>query len=205
MIHQPTPAGGASCRLSSSPRAFPICEIYFGLESGGQSGRASMGLPPLCTVGAADFEPPASGRTALFSTAMEFDVLSPALPDVAAVEVVQLVSCFSLDGAVDWATAGPTTNDPAKIAAPTRLIILSLPKRKDDVHKSRAERSRVTKGSGSILLRRMIPEVLRVSDAGRSRRCGLHRGRRPKAFNERNRGKWQAMVPRALWGFSRGT
>ena len=159
MIHQPTPAGGASCRLSSSPRAFPICEIYFGLESGGQSGRASMGLPPLCTVGAADFEPPASGRTALFSTAMEFDVLSPALPDVAAVEVVQLVSCFSLDAAVDWATAGPTTNDPAKIAAPTRLIILFLPKRKDDVHKSRAERSRVTKGSGSILLRRMIPEV----------------------------------------------
>jgi hypothetical protein len=32
--------------------------------------------------------------------------------------------------------------------------------------------------------------MLRVSDAGRSRRCGLHRGRRPKAFNERNRGKW---------------
>jgi hypothetical protein len=89
-----------------------------------------MGLPPLCTVGAADFEPPASGRTALFSTAMEFDVLSPPLPDVAAVEVVQLVSCFSLDGAVDWATAGPTTNDPAKIAAPTRLIILSLPNEK---------------------------------------------------------------------------
>ncbi len=26
-----------------------------------------------------------------------------------------------------------------------------------------------------------------------------------KPFNERNRGKWQAMVPRALWGFSRGT
>src|SRR6202171_5518169 len=85
-----------------------------------------MGLPPLCTVGAAEFEPPASGRTALFSTAMEFDVLSLALPDVAAEEVVQLVSCFSLDGAVDWATAGPTANDPTKIAAPTRLIILAL-------------------------------------------------------------------------------
>jgi hypothetical protein len=27
--------------------------------------------------------------------------------------------------------------------------------------------------------------------------------RRPKAFNERNRGKWQAVVPRALWGFAR--
>jgi hypothetical protein len=24
------------------------------------------------------------------------------------------------------------------------------------------------------------------------------------AFNERNRGKWQAVVPRALWGFARG-
>jgi hypothetical protein len=132
-----------------------------------------MGLPPLCTVGAADFEPPASGRTALFSTAMEFDVLSPALPDVAAVEVVQLVSCFSLDAAVDWATAGPTTNDPAKIAAPTRLIILFLPKRKDDVHKPRAERSRVTKGSGSILLRRMIPEVSLFGRHSRTQECLL--------------------------------
>jgi hypothetical protein len=67
-----------------------ICEIYFGLESGGQSGRASIGLPPLCTVGAAEFEPPASGRTALFSTATEFDVLALPLPDVAAEDVVQL-------------------------------------------------------------------------------------------------------------------
>jgi hypothetical protein len=104
----------------------PIREIYFGLESGGQSERASIGLPPLCTVGAAEFEPPASGRIALFSTAMEFDVLSLPLPDVAADEVVQLVSCFSLDGVVDWATAGPTINDTAKIAAPIGLIILSL-------------------------------------------------------------------------------
>src|ERR1700730_14794305 len=48
----------------------------------------------------------------------------------------------------------------------------------------------------SCALRRLL--VLRVSDAGRSRRCGLHRGRRPKDFNERNCGKWQAMVPRAL-------
>jgi len=78
------------------------------LESGGQSGRASIGLLSLCTVGAAEFEPPASGRTALFSTAMEFNVLSLPLPDVAAEEVVQLVSCFSLDGVVDWATTGPT-------------------------------------------------------------------------------------------------
>jgi len=103
-----------------------ICEIYFCLASGGQSGRASRGLPPLCTVGAAELEPPASGRTALFSAAMEFDVFSLPLPDVAAGEVVQLVSCFSLDGAVDWATAGPITNHPATIVAPTRLIIFPL-------------------------------------------------------------------------------
>jgi hypothetical protein len=112
--------------LSSEQQArVYVGEIYFGLESGGQSGRTSRGLPPLCTVGAAEFEPPASGRTALFSTAIELDVRSPALPEVAAEEVVQLVSCFSLDGAVDCATAGPTTNEPARTAAATRLIILS--------------------------------------------------------------------------------
>jgi hypothetical protein len=120
--------------LCSGP-VYPICQVYFGLESGGQSGRASIGLLPLCTVGAAEFEPPASGRTALFSIAMEFDVLSLPLPDVAAEEVVQLVSCFSLDGVVDWATAGPTSNEPTKIAAPMRLIILSL-ERIDRLRKS---------------------------------------------------------------------
>jgi hypothetical protein len=30
------------------------------------------------------------------------------------------------------------------------------------------------------------------------------RGRRPKASKEGNRGKWQAVVPRALWGFGCG-
>jgi len=79
-----------------------------------------MGLPPLCTVGAAEFDPPASGRTALFSTAMEFDVFSSALPEVAAGDVVQLVSCFSLDGAVDWARAVPPTTSPAKAAIAIR-------------------------------------------------------------------------------------
>jgi uncharacterized protein GlcG (DUF336 family) len=43
----------------------------------------------------------------------------------------------------------------------------------------------------------MTAQRLRVSDAGRSQRCGLHRGRRPKAFNEGTRGKWQAVAPRA--------
>jgi hypothetical protein len=100
-------------------------ERYLGLESGGQSERTSRGLPPLCTVGAAEFEPPASGRTALFSTAMEFDVFSSALPEVAAGDVVQLVSCFSLDGAVDCAPAAPAANDAAIIAAARREIILT--------------------------------------------------------------------------------
>jgi hypothetical protein len=79
-----------------------------------------MGLPPLCTVGAAEFEPPASGRIALFSMAIEFDVFSLALPMLAEDDVVQLVSCFWLDGAVDCAAAGPTTNDATKTTAATR-------------------------------------------------------------------------------------
>ena len=53
-----------------------------------------IGFPPLCTVGAAELEPPASGRIALFSTAIEFDVFSSSWPEVAAGEVVQLVSGF---------------------------------------------------------------------------------------------------------------
>ncbi len=48
---------------------------YFGFDSGGQSGRTFIGEPPLCTVGAAELAcPPADGRMALFSIAMEFDV-----------------------------------------------------------------------------------------------------------------------------------
>jgi hypothetical protein len=70
---------------------------YFGLESGGHSGRTAMGLPPCCTVGAAEPDsPPASGNTALFSIAMEFDLFSPALPVVTG-EVVQFVSGFAFD------------------------------------------------------------------------------------------------------------
>ena len=43
--------------------------------------------------------------------------------------------------------------------------------------------------------------LLRVSDAGSWRRCGLHRGRRPKAFNERNRDGRRLVVRLALWEF----
>jgi hypothetical protein len=79
-----------------------------------------MDLPSLCTVGAAEFVPAASGRIALFSIAMEFDFWSPALPVVAADEVVQLVSGLSPDGVVDCAAAAPTTRELAKSAAATR-------------------------------------------------------------------------------------
>ena len=79
-----------------------------------------MGLPPLCTVGAAEFDPPASGKIALFSIAMEFEVFSAALPVVAADEVVQLVSGFALEGVVDCAAAAPAVSNPANTAAVRR-------------------------------------------------------------------------------------
>ena len=84
-----------------------------------------MGFPPLCTVGAAEFAPPASGTIALFSIAIEFDVFSSPLPVVAAGDVVQLVSCFSLDGLVVWAFADATTNDAAMTAVAKRIIFIS--------------------------------------------------------------------------------
>ena len=51
---------------------------------------------------------------------MEFDVFSSPLPDVAALEVVQLVSDFSLDGAAGPANEATTKNDAARAAATTR-------------------------------------------------------------------------------------
>jgi hypothetical protein len=77
-------------------------------------------IPNGCTVGAAELAPPASGRIALFSIAMEFDVFSAALPVVAAAEVVQLVSGFWLDDVVDCAAAAPATTNPAKIVVAKR-------------------------------------------------------------------------------------
>jgi hypothetical protein len=77
-------------------------------------------LRPLWTVGAAEFEPPASGKIALFSIACEFDVFSAPLPELAADDVVQLVSCFSRDGAADWAKAAPANTHPARSAAAIR-------------------------------------------------------------------------------------
>jgi hypothetical protein len=93
-----------------------------------------MGLPPLCTVGAAEFAPPASGRTALFSTDIEFDVFSSPLPELAEPVVVQLVSGFSLAGVVDCATAGPTTSTPARTAAAARIIFISCHRKHFPIH-----------------------------------------------------------------------
>jgi hypothetical protein len=84
-----------------------------------------MGLSPLCTVGAAEFAPPASGRIALFSTAIEFDVFSSPLPDVADPVVVQLVSGFSLEGVVDCACAVPAIRTPTRTAEAARNIFVS--------------------------------------------------------------------------------
>src|SRR6188508_696377 len=102
-------------------------EHYLGLESGGQSGDTLSGLPPLCTVGAAELDPPASGNTALFSTDIEFAVFSSPLPVVAAGDVVQAVSGSGLspDVPVDWAAAALTLNATAKIAAATRTMSIS--------------------------------------------------------------------------------
>jgi hypothetical protein len=105
------------------PAGLPL--RYFGLESGGQSGLTFSGLPPLCTVGAAEFAPPASGSTALFSTAIELAVFSSPWPVVAAGEVVHAVSGLSPEAAVDWAAAVLTLNAATKIAPATRIILIS--------------------------------------------------------------------------------
>lgn len=98
---------------------------YFGLESGGQSGDTFSGLPPLCTVGAAELDPPASGNTALFSTAIELAVLSSPLPVVAAGDVVQAVSGLASEALEVWAAAALMPNSPATITPATRIIVFS--------------------------------------------------------------------------------
>jgi hypothetical protein len=95
------------------------------LESGGQSGLTFSGLLPLRTVGAAELAPPTSGSTAPFSTAIELAVFSSPLPVVAAGDVVQAVSGFAPDVPLDWAAAALTLNSPARIAAATRVIVIS--------------------------------------------------------------------------------
>jgi hypothetical protein len=114
----------ASTPLDEAPGA-GATGLYLGFESGGQSGLTFSGLLPLCTVGAAEFAPPASGSTALLSVAIEFAVFSSPLPDVAAGDVVQAVSGFAPDVPEDWAAAALTLNSPARIAAATRVIVIS--------------------------------------------------------------------------------
>ncbi len=62
---------------------------------------------------------------ALFSTAIEFDCFPSPLPEVAAGDVVQAVSGFSLEGVVDWAAATLTLKAPASIAVARRIILIS--------------------------------------------------------------------------------
>ncbi|WP_291850874.1 hypothetical protein [Bradyrhizobium sp.] len=64
---------------------------------------------------------------ALFSTAIEFDCFPSPLPEVAAGDVVQAVSGFSLEGVVDWAAATLTLTlkAPASIAVARRIILIS--------------------------------------------------------------------------------
>src|SRR4051794_38406124 len=95
-----------------------------------------MGLSPLCTVGAAEFEPPASGRTALFSIAMEFDVFSLALPVVAEDDVVQLVSCL-----------GSMARSIVRPRAPLRTMLRRQPPRRDTPCSLPSNQSRFPNGT----------------------------------------------------------
>lgn len=93
---------------------------HFGFDSGGQSGPATIGFPPLCTVGAAELEPPALGKIALFPIAIE--VFSSALAG-APERVVQLVAGFSPAGVIDSA-AKDTVDDQLKRHADIRRKIV---------------------------------------------------------------------------------
>ncbi|WP_213290946.1 hypothetical protein [Bradyrhizobium sp. sGM-13] len=95
--------------------------FYLRFESGGQSGRTSIGFPALCTVGAAELaSPPVSGSTALFSTAIESAFFSSALP-VVTDEVVQFVSGFKFGDDVDCAPAGPAIKATLSTATSIRI------------------------------------------------------------------------------------
>ncbi|MGD9837138.1 MAG: hypothetical protein AB7F72_18345 [Afipia sp.] len=87
--------------------------------SGGQSGRTSIGLPSLCTVGAAELAcPPAEGRIALFSIPVEVPVVFLAWSEDAADDgVLQLVSALSLFDVGVCASNGVAANSPAQTAA----------------------------------------------------------------------------------------
>jgi hypothetical protein len=114
-------AGNHRCKTAAAA----VSGNYFALESGGQSLATCIGLSPLCTVGAAELAPPASGRIALFSTAIEFDVFSSPWPEVAAGDVVQLVSGFGAVAA-GCAIVAPAINEVARTAAAMRSSTKNL-------------------------------------------------------------------------------
>src|SRR6187200_1393483 len=110
--------------VRDSKRAFDLLTPSVWNPAGTPNGRSKA--CHRCTVGAAEFAPPASGNTALFPTSNEFDVFSSPRPEVADPVVVQLVCGFSLGGVVDCAVAGPMINVPTRIAAVARNIFISL-------------------------------------------------------------------------------
>jgi hypothetical protein len=134
--------------------------------------------------------------------------------------------CCRRASAVLWSLPTPSSTPGARVSSPSRRKTfcpastnsVTMPSTAASSATARASRKPLTTGrlfrdDPSLTgLRTWLDlpacparsRLLRVSDAGRSRRRGVHRGRRPKAFNERNRGKWQGVVPRALWGFARG-
>jgi hypothetical protein len=69
-------------------------------------------------------DPPASGNTALFSTAIELAVFSSPLPVVAAGDVVQAVSGLASEAPVLWAAAALTPNSAATIIPATATCII---------------------------------------------------------------------------------
>ena len=105
-------------RRPEKTQGTPPGQVPYFFVSGGQSGRTSIGFPSLCTVGAAELAcPPADGRMALFSIAVEVPAVVLALPVVVPDGVVlQLVSVFSLAGGEACASDGVAANSPAKAA-----------------------------------------------------------------------------------------
>ena len=105
----PTRSTASSCSSPMRIKRRPEngrARVYF-LVSGGQSGRTGIGFPSLCTVGAAELAcPPAEGRIALFSIAIELAVLPVVWSLPAAADGVQFVSGLLLAGAEVCASAG---------------------------------------------------------------------------------------------------
>jgi hypothetical protein len=76
-------------------------------------------------VGAAELDPPALGKIALFPTVIDV-VFSSAVPDVTEPGVVQLVTDFSLDGVAGCAAKGAVQNKLKRLAIAARRIFVFM-------------------------------------------------------------------------------